>query len=156
MNLSANDVRAATFQRRMRGLDPDEVASFMDSLAQRIEELEQEAHSARLRVQELELELSQYRDRDQSLRDALIEVRQRSEESRETARREAELIVKEAELKAERLLAGGEDQARTLRRELRQLGERRERHVSRMRHLLQSQLELLDALDEEQETGEGE
>lgn len=156
MKLTPNDVRAATFQRRMRGFDPDEVEAFQESVAARLEELEQELRTCSGRLAELEREVDQHRDRDQSLRDALIEVRRSGEESRETARREAELMIKEAELKAERILADGEARSRELRQELLRLREQRERFVSRLRHQLTSQLEMLKALTEDLDEAESE
>jgi cell division initiation protein len=151
VRLSATDIRNTAFARRLRGFDPDEVQAFLAALADQHEQLERERQAAETRAEALERELERYRTMDQGLRDTLLEVRQSGEESRENARREAELIVREAEFKASRLLAEAEERRGRLQRELAALQQQRQSWLLRMRHLIDSQRELLEALSGEDE-----
>jgi cell division initiation protein len=146
MSLKANDLRKAEFSRKMRGFDVDEVQAFLAVTADRLEQLETDLDTKNRRVQELESELERYRTMDQGLRDTLLEVRSSSEGALENARREAELILREAELKAEKLLDDGHMKQHRLDEELVQLKRQREGFISRFRHLLESQRELLEVL----------
>lgn len=151
MRLSATDIRNAVFGKRMRGLDPDEVRAFLAGVADQLEQLERERLAAEGRAEALERELERYRTMDKGLRDTLLEVRQSGEESRENARREAELIVREAEFKAERLIAEAEERRRTLQRELVQLQQQKRGWLQRLKQLVEGQREWLDALADDED-----
>jgi cell division initiation protein len=115
-------------------------------VADQVEALERELAAGQARAAQLERELERYRSLDQGLRDTLLEVKTTSEGARETARREAELIVKEAEFRAGQLLTRGREEQRALRQDLEQLRERRDSFARRIRSLLEQQLELLELL----------
>lgn len=151
MKLSAEDLRQAHFQKKMRGLDPDEVSGCLESAAQRLEELEAERVTLMARLESAEAELLRFQKRDEELRQGM----KRSEEELSQARREAELIISEANLKAEALLAEGESRRSELAEELRQLTEQRQRFSERMHKLLSDQQNLLDAIDEELDSKKG-
>jgi len=92
------------FQRRFRGLDPVEVRTFLDGVAEELQRLLKENASKEERIQKQEAQLQHYRERERELKEALLAVQRMAEETREKARKEAELILKDAEVKAERLL----------------------------------------------------
>ncbi len=83
---------------------------------------------------------------DQGLRDTLLDVRTSSEGALENARREADLILREAELKAEQYLVEGRAKRKALSEELLQLNRQREGFIARFKHLIESQRELLEVL----------
>ena len=146
MRYTANDIRGATFSRRFRGADEGELQVFLGGVADQVESLEREHAAAQARTVQLERELERYRSLDQGLRDTLLEVKTTSEGARETARKEAELILREAEFRADQLLARGREEQRALRIDLETLRERRDSFARRIRSLLEQQLELLELL----------
>ncbi len=152
MQLSANDIRSAEFSKSLRGYDADEVRAFLAGAADQVEQLERERAAAEERLRGLRDEVERYRSMDQGLRDTLLAVRSSSEETRESAKREAELLLREAELTSEGLLAEGRAKLRKLLDELEALKIQKRTFVTRMRHLLESQREMLEALAAE---GEG-
>jgi cell division initiation protein len=149
MSMKAKDLRACDFLRRMRGYDPDEVQAFLALAADRLDQLEQEHESDTRTISELESELERYRTMDQGLRDTLLEVRTSSESALENARREADLVLREAEFKAEQFLVDGHAKRKILDEDLAQLKRQRAGFISRFRHLIESQGELLEALSQE-------
>jgi len=146
MRYTPNDIRGATFSKRLRGVDEAELQVFLGSLADQVEQQERELGTAQTRLLQLERELERYRSLDQGLRDTLLEVKTTSEGARESARREAELILREAEFRAEQVMAKGREEQRALRSDLETLRERRDSFVRRIRNLLEQQLELLELL----------
>lgn len=154
MRYTPNDIRGATFSKRLRGVDESELQVFLGSLADQVEQQERELATTRERLLQLERELERYRSLDQGLRDTLLEVKTTSEGARETARKEAELILREAELRAEQVMAKGRDERRALGRDLETLRDRRDSFVRRIRHLLEQQLELVELLSTTEVAGE--
>jgi len=150
MRYTPNDIRGASFSRRWRGADPAELQVFLGGVADQVETLERELAATQARTLQLERELERYRSLDQGLRDTLLEVKTTSEGARETARKEAELILREAEFRAEQAMAKGREEQRALRADLEVLRERRDSFARRLRHLLEQQLELLELMSHDE------
>ena len=144
--LSVQDIRAAEFTRGLRGYDVDEVRAFLGSLADDVDKLLRREEERSREVKQLQEDLEHYRSLEQGLRDTMLAARSNSEETRENARREAELILREAELKAEQQLQQVRVRMQHLRDELEELRAQKQAFLSRMRHALSSQQELLEVL----------
>ncbi|MBX6377793.1 MAG: DivIVA domain-containing protein, partial [Clostridia bacterium] len=78
------------------------------------------------------------------LRSTLLVAQETAEEVKASARKEAELIVREAQEEARRRVELAEARVRELREDLKRLHREVEAFRARVRSLLQSQLALLD------------
>jgi cell division initiation protein len=104
MDLTPIDITQREFQRRFRGLDPVEVKTFLDGVAEELQRLLKENAFKEERLQKLETQLQHYQQREKELKEALFAVQRMADETKDKARKEADLILKDAEIKAERLL----------------------------------------------------
>ena len=104
MDLTPIDITQREFQRRFRGLDPVEVKTFLDGVAEELQRLLKENTFKEERVQKLGTQLHHYQQRERELKEALLAVHRMADETKAKARKEADLILKDAEIKAERLL----------------------------------------------------
>jgi len=104
MELTPIHITQREFQRRFRGLDPVEVRTFLDGVAEELQRLLKENASKEERIQKLETHLHHHQQRERELKEALLAVHRMADEVKEKARKEADLILKDAEIKAERLL----------------------------------------------------
>lgn len=89
------------FRRAFRGYDGELVNDFLDLVADRMEELVKENLIFRDQVGELEEELKEFREKERMLVDALMAAERLRDEVREAAEKEAQLMMREAELDAE-------------------------------------------------------
>lgn len=89
------------FRRAFRGYDGELVNDFLDLVADRMEDLVKENMAFREQVGELEEELVEFREKERMLVDALMAAEQLRDEVREAAEKEAQLMMREAELDAE-------------------------------------------------------
>jgi cell division initiation protein len=103
-DLTPIDITQREFQRRFRGLDPVEVRTFLDGVAEELQRLLKENTFKEERVQKLGTQLHHYQQRERELKEALLAVHRMADETKAKARKEADLILKDAEIKAERLL----------------------------------------------------
>jgi len=103
-DLTPIDITQREFQRRFRGLDPVEVGTFLDGVAEELQRLLKENASKEERIRKLETQLHHYQQRERELKEALLAVHRMADEVKEKARKEADLILKDAEIKAEMLL----------------------------------------------------
>ena len=146
-HLTPLDVRKQEFRRSLRGYEPVEVEDFRGRVADELERILREKSVLEERLAALGEQLRVYRERERAMNEALVAAQQLREDSRSAAQREAQVIVREAEADAGRVL----DEARTAREEV----ERQSADVQRQfqayvvgfRALLERQLAELRAID---------
>jgi cell division initiation protein len=131
MRLTATDIRQQQFAVRLfRGFDPQEVDAFLEEMADEVEELNRENTLLKEQLIQLEEKSKGVEGREKTLQETLVTTQKIAEEFKENSRREAELILREAHLRAEKVMQDTrEEHARLtaevggLRRLRRQLGE---------------------------------
>ncbi|MFW5966550.1 MAG: DivIVA domain-containing protein [Persicimonas sp.] len=146
IKFSADDIASQTFERRFRGYDPDQVEEFLEVLSRDYEHLVARLEQAEQKLREQREELRDYRKRERSLHEAINTAREMGDEIKEQAERDAEHIVAQAEIKAEKMLSGVENRVAALREELFELQQQRLRCETEVRNVLESHMKMLDLL----------
>lgn len=149
MKLTPLDIRKHDFKRVMRGLDPEEVEAFLTMIADEFEVMIREKDQMNDELIKLRTQLRDYKQVETSLRDTLVNAQSTMEDSRENSRREAEIVMHEAELKAESIIKDAREELFSIRHEISLLKSQRDAISKRLRYLLNSQLEMLDVMDSE-------
>lgn len=145
MEISPLEITQREFGRRFRGYDPEEVHTFLEQIAEEMTRLLQEATDRAGQIQRLEAQVRANQEREDTLRNTLITAQKMTEDMKGNAKREADLILKEAEIKAERLLEQAHRKLAQVQGEIAELVRQRELYISKMRGLIKGHLELLDA-----------
>ena len=131
MRMTATDIRQQQFAVRLfRGFDPQEVDAFLEEMADDVEELSRENTLLKEQLIVVEEKSRGVEGREKTLQETLVTTQKIAEEFKENARREAELVLREAHLRAEKFMQDArEEHAKltadvgALRRLRRQLGE---------------------------------
>lgn len=144
MELSPLEITQREFGRKIRGLDPEEVHTFLEQIAEEMTRLVQETTDRAAQIQRLEAQLRVHQEREDSLRNTLVTAQKMTDEIKANATRDADLVLKEAELKAERLLEQAHRKLAHLQGEVAELGRQRDVFAAKLRGLLKTHLELLD------------
>jgi len=97
------EIQKREFSRSWKGLDPVEVQTFLADVAEDMEALARENADLESRRRALEQENEEHRERERILKQTLLSAQQASEDIRSAARKEAELVVREAQDSAEKL-----------------------------------------------------
>lgn len=97
------EVQKHEFSRRWKGLDPVEVQQFLTDVAEDMEALARENADLDVRLRTLEQENEEHRERERILKQTLLSAQQASEDIRAAARKEGELVIREAQDSSERL-----------------------------------------------------
>ena len=145
MEFSPLEITQREFDRKFRGYDPEEVQTFLEQIAEEMTRLLQETTDRAGQIQRLEAQVRANQEREDSLRNTLVTAQKMTEDMKGNAKREADLILKEAEIKAERLLEQAHRKLAQVQGEIAELVRQRELYISKMRGLMKSHLELLDA-----------
>ncbi|MEE9217931.1 MAG: DivIVA domain-containing protein [Acidobacteriota bacterium] len=104
MRITPLDIEAHSFAVRIRGYDRDEVKSFLTLISEEYEKLIVENSYLKEEMARLNHQLADHLDRERILKDTLLSVQKLANDMRQEAHREKDIIIKEAELKAEQIL----------------------------------------------------
>lgn len=148
MNLTPTEIRNRDFKQRwLGGFDMDEVDAFLKTVAVEFEALVNENAELSARVKSVEGELNEFRQKRQLLEDAILSAQKIIDDMRANAKKEAELILKDAEMQADQWVAAANTQVIEIKREIRELEMLRKEYELKFRALVESHLELLDMVD---------
>jgi cell division initiation protein len=145
METSPLDITQREFTRKMRGYDPEEVRTFQEQIAEEMTRLVQQGNDQAALIQRLDAQVKGYQEREDSLRNTLVTAQKMTEEIKGNAKREGDLIMKEAELRAEKLLDQAHQKLAQVQAEIAELRRQRELFAAKLRGLLKTHLDLLEA-----------
>lgn len=149
MRLTPLDIRKQEFRKGMRGLDADEVYAFLSTVADEYEAVINDNKALRERLLELDDKVQEYRNMEKTLRDTLLTAERVTVEAKENARRESDLIVKEAQIEAEKAVRDIRTTAMKLRQEIQELRQQREGYLSRMKILVESHMKFVETAEKD-------
>lgn len=147
IDLTPLDVRKkrGDFAKGVRGYSTQEVDSFLELVAERLEELVKENLTLRERADRLAEQVTAQTGRERAIHEALVSAEQRREETVAAAQKEAELILREARARAGEILAEVDGQLALRNGALEELDRRRKRFLASFRRLLERELDALSA-----------
>lgn len=148
-HLTALDARRYDFGSALRGYDRARVDQFRDQVAEELERLSRANQELDQKARNFHEQLKAFRDRDKALNEALVSAQQLRGEIREQAEREAQLIVREAQANADKLLQGVREDLRRAEDEVQALWRTRRSYLAQLRHHLERQLTELNAAESE-------
>jgi len=150
MRITPLDIQQKQFSTRFRGFDMEEVDSFLELIREEMEELLRENANLREESRRYEKQLKEYKNIETTLKDTLISTQQMVEEYRNNAKKEADLIAKEAELKAEEMLRIAQDKVVKIHEDITDLKGVRRHFKEELKRLIESHLGMME-FDKERE-----
>jgi cell division initiation protein len=147
MKITPLEIKRQEFKKTMRGYDTIEVETFLEMVSNELENLIHENREQKDKIIELETQLSDYKNIERSLQQTFMQAQETSGKSIENSKREAEIIVKEAEVKASQIVEKARLDFAHVKEEIAQLKARKESVLSKLKVLLSSELNLIRALD---------
>lgn len=145
--LTALDVRRFDFGRAWRGFDREHVERFRGQVAETLEALTKQVQAGEAALRAAQEELAGFRERERSLSDALVSAQQLRTDMREQAEREAQVILREAQVEAERQRHAVREELRRAEEEVQAVWRARRAHITRLRQHLERQLSELNAAE---------
>jgi cell division initiation protein len=150
MRMTPHDIRQQQFTVRLfRGFNPQEVHAFLDDVADDYESVLKESALLKEQLAAQEERQRGMVDLEKRLQDTLLTTQRLAEEMKSAARRDAELILREAELTGEKAMeaARGEEakirvEIQALKRTRRQLAEDLTATVERYQRLVSAEREV--------------
>lgn len=147
MSISPLEIKKQEFKKTFRGYDIAEVNSFLERVSREFTDLIQEMKSLQQKNVESDIQLREYKQLEKTLQQTLIQAQETSNKSLENSKREGELIIQEAELKSKKILDEARSEILKMKEEVTILKSKKESITSRLKVLLSSELELINAIE---------
>jgi cell division initiation protein len=144
MRITPLDIQQKQFSSRLKGFDMEEVDSFLELIREEMEELLRENANLREETKRYEKQLKEYKNIETTLKDTLIGTQQMVEDYKNTAKKDAELIKKEAELRAEELLRDAQTEAIKIHEDITDLRVTRRHFKEELKRLIESHLSMME------------
>jgi cell division initiation protein len=104
MKLTSMDIHHKEFRHSVRGYNPDEVDQFLVDVADEFDRLFKENIDLSERLDAADVKVRSYTDMEKTLHNTMLAAQQSAEEIQNKARKEAELLLRDAEIKAKELI----------------------------------------------------
>jgi cell division initiation protein len=154
MKISAIDIQRQKFQTKLKGYDPEEVQNFLISVAEEIEELSRQNDLYKQEIENLKEVLAEYQERDKILKNTLVTAQKTSETIASNAKKEAELIIKEAEFKGSKIMEHAQNQVLKIQKDMLDLKLQRKALQDKIQTSINIMQKLLEYQKEEEKSGE--
>lgn len=102
------DIHNKTFSKKLRGYADDEVNSFLEEVASDYERIYREHREMEEQMDSLKSRLAHYEKMEATMSSTLVMAQETAENVKTTAKKEADVIVREAQNKAAQIVAGAE------------------------------------------------
>lgn len=136
-------------KQMMNGYNVDEVDEFLDDLTVDYEKLYKENAELKKNAEELNANMGKYRSIESTLQNTLIMAQTAADEVKNTAKQQAEQIVKDAELTAKTRVDELNNEITIKEKELAELRKQLDVYKAKVESLLISQLELLKDINKD-------
>ncbi|MBI3995081.1 MAG: DivIVA domain-containing protein, partial [Nitrospirae bacterium] len=123
----------------------------LDSVTEDYEALIRENNALREKAAETENQLAELRKKEATLNNTLMKAQDLVEEMRHSAQKDAELVLKEAELKAEAVIHSARDEMAAIKREILDLQKQKVVFLEKVRSLIKIFQRVVDLEDREDE-----
>src|SRR5215207_10068398 len=152
------DIRRKEFKSGFRGYDANQVDDFLDAVADEFERNYTENQRMREEVSSLRDRLQQFEDLEGSIRAALVHAEQASndlrrastseaEDLRQSAQREADFTIREAQTRSHQMLADSSARIERVQDSYEALQEAKRGFTNDFRHLLKTYMDMMENME---------
>jgi len=144
MILTPLDIQQQQFRVRFRGFDIREVDRFLEQVSEAFTALQSENKGHREEIRRLKLETQGYKEREEAFKRAMLNSQKVLEQMKENARKSAEVIIADAEVKAEKVLNRAHNRLSQLHEDIAELKRQRMQIEVQIRSVIESHSKLLE------------
>lgn len=148
MKITPLDILRKEFPLKAGGLDGEAVGSFLADVREEMEELLRENARLREEVARKEEELKSYREMEDDLRKTVINTHQMTEEYKNSAVKESESILREAESSRDRILNEAKEKAIVIHEDIADLKGIKRHLQQEVRLIAEGHLKMLKSHDQ--------
>lgn len=146
--ITPNEILQKRFSQSLRGAKPDEVYDFLKIVASEFEDLLRQNLLLSDKVKQLEEAVEEYRHMENTLKNTLISSQKIGQEIKEEAERKGNLLIRESELEADRIVQKAKQRKERLEEETFQLLNQHKRFRAEFVSLIDTHRRMIRAQDQ--------
>ncbi|MCL0037497.1 DivIVA domain-containing protein [Thermodesulfovibrionales bacterium] len=150
MRITPLDIQQKQFPMKFRGFNVDEVYSFLEMIREDLEDILRENASLKEQLSRADEQLGKYRDIESTLRETLVTTQQIVEDYKRNAKKEADLIKKEAEFQANDMIRDAQEKVVKIHEDIVDMKGIRRHFKEEVKRLIESHLRMIE-FDKERE-----
>ena len=143
MAITPNDIHNKDFSTKFKGFDPEEVNDFLEEVKKELETLIRDNKDLEKRVKFSEEKVEYFNSIQETLNKSILVAQEAADRLRENARKDAEIIVFEAEKAAQAMLREAAEKATDINRETDLIKKETRIFRQRLQILTQTQLDMI-------------
>jgi cell division initiation protein len=144
MRITPLDIQQKQFPMKFRGFDVEEVYAFLEVIREEMEELLRENANLKENVQRADVQVREFKDMETTLRETLMTAQQMVEDYKINARKEAELLIKEAELRADDMIKEAHEKVIKIHEDITDMKGIRRHFKEELKRLIENHLTMLN------------
>jgi len=144
MRITPLDIQQKQFPMKFRGFDVEEVYAFLEVIREEMEELLRENANLKENVQRADVQVREFKDMETTLRETLMTAQQMVEDYKINARKEAELLIREAEVMADNMLKEAHEKVIKIHEDITDMKGIRRHFKEELRRLIENHLTMLN------------
>lgn len=151
MKITPLDIQQQAFKRSfLGGYDMKEVDDFLSLVKEEMEKLVLENNRLNDELRKKEGTLAQFQDREKVLKDTMMTVQKVTEDLKDTAKKEGNLIISQAEMHAEKMITTAQQRLHEIIDDINELKRQRAMFEATLRSLIDKHFKLLEITGEEE------
>lgn len=148
MRLTPLDIQQQQFKTAFWGFDKPEVDAFLDLMAADVEQLVRDNKQLGEDLKRTQAELEDHKERERTLKETMVTATRMTEEIKDNARKEAEIVLSQAELQAEQIIQNAHTRLVRIMEDMDELRRQKVQFEASLRSSIASHTKLLDAMTE--------
>jgi cell division initiation protein len=138
------DIQQKRFHVAFRGYDKTEVEMFLDLVRDEMEALMREVAELRDFRQSYDQRLRELNEREETVKNTMLMTQKLMEDQKDNARREAALIIKDADVRSLQIVANAQEEKVRLNAELQDLRRRKHHFLQDLKKIVQMHQEMVN------------
>lgn len=148
MKITPLDIQQQQFKVKFRGFDIREVDTFLEKVADSAATLQSENKDLREELSRLKVDIQGYKEREETFKRAMLNSQKVLEQMKDNARKSAEIIIADAEVKAEKILNRSHTRLSQLHEDIAELKRQRIQIEVQIRSILEAHSKILEVSKE--------
>jgi cell division initiation protein len=144
MNITPIDIQQKRFHVTFRGFEQKEVETFLDQVREEMEALMRELTELREFRQVYEDRMAEVRQKEETVKNTMVMTQKLMEDQKDNARREAALVIRDAEMRSQQIVTSAHEQKVKLDAETQNLRRMRHHFLEDLKKVIQMHLEMVN------------
>ena len=153
MRITVEDIENKEFKKAMRGYNSEEVDDFLNDVLESYEEVSRENSRLKEKITSFEEKIIHYKKVEDTIQNTLVLAQSASEQTKLAAQKEHDLIIKNANESAQRMIDKANTDVLTIRAEYEKTRQEFEKFRSIYRNFMNSQIDMFERLEKDFDRG---